>query len=92
MNLNTKSILNTISETLYYKKLKNAMNIEMQVLEKKIQEMMDLPKGKKLMGYKWIFIIKYKVDGQSRDIKQDQCKRLYIGIWDRLLEKIYTNR
>ena len=39
------------------------MNEELQALEKnKTSEVVELPKGKKTVGYRWIYTIKYKVD------------------------------
>ncbi|KAL5548947.1 hypothetical protein UlMin_004178 [Ulmus minor] len=40
------------------------MQVEMEVLEKnRTWEIVDLPKGKKLIGCKWVFTVKYKADG-----------------------------
>lgn len=42
----------------------------MQALEKnKTWELIDLPKGKKLMGCKWVFTVKYKSDGSMERYK-----------------------
>lgn len=43
---------------------KNAMNLEMSAIEKnKTWEVVPLPHGKKAIGSKWVFKVKYKVDG-----------------------------
>ena len=53
-----------VQEALNSKPWKDAINEELQALEKnKTQEVMDLPKGKKTVGCRWIYTIKYKVDG-----------------------------
>lgn len=40
------------------------MEEKMKALERnKTWEIVDLPKGKKLVGYKWVFTVKYKSDG-----------------------------
>lgn len=33
------------------------------LIRNKTWELIVLPKGKKLVGYKWVFIMKYKLDG-----------------------------
>lgn len=58
------SIPNTLFEALNYANWRNATNVEMQALEKnKTWEVLDLPKGKKPVGCKWIYTVKYKVNG-----------------------------
>ena len=53
-----------VQEALNSKPWKDAINEELQALEKnKTREVMDLPKGKKTVGCRWIYTIKYKVDG-----------------------------
>ena len=40
------------------------MRIEMEALEKNgTSEIVELPRGKKPIGCKWVFTVKYKVDG-----------------------------
>lgn len=46
------------------------MNVEMRTLEKNhIWDVVDLPKKKKLVGCKWVFTIKYKVDETNKRYK-----------------------
>ena len=53
----------TVQEASNSKPWKDAMNEELQALEKnKTSEVVELPKGKKTVGYRWIYTIKYKVD------------------------------
>lgn len=44
--------------------------MEMKVLEKnKIWELVDLPRGKQLVGCKWVYTMKYKLDGSIERYK-----------------------
>lgn len=53
-----------IQEALKIPKWKAAVNEEIQALEKNhTWEITDLPRDKKPVGCKWIFTVKYKVDG-----------------------------
>nr|CAN64787.1 hypothetical protein VITISV_014072 [Vitis vinifera] len=53
----------TVQEALNSKPRKDAMNEELQAFKKnKTWEVVDLPQGKKTVGCRWIYIIKYKVD------------------------------
>lgn len=55
------------------------MNEEMESLQKnKTWEFVDCQLGKKLIGYQWIYIVKYKVDDTIEHSKA------------RLVEKAYT--
>lgn len=50
----------------------NIMNIEMQAFEKnQIWEIVDLSEGNKPVECKWVFYIRYKANGQSRNIKRN---------------------
>ncbi|XP_024031087.1 uncharacterized protein LOC112094465 [Morus notabilis] len=70
MSLNTVSVPNTLSEALSRKEWKNAMREEMDALEKnKTWEIVDKPKGKNLVGCKWVFSLKYKADGSLERYK-----------------------
>ena len=43
------------------------MKTEMKAFERnKTWELVELPRGKKLVGCRWVFIIKYKVDGSVK--------------------------
>ena len=56
-------IPNTIQEALRDENCRKAINEEMQALEKNENwDIVELPKGKKTVGCKWIFTIKYKAD------------------------------
>ena len=60
----------TLIEAFGNEKWKQAMKVEMEVLEKNdIWEIMELPKKKKVVGRKWVFTIKYKADGFFNNIK-----------------------
>ncbi|RVW38185.1 Retrovirus-related Pol polyprotein from transposon RE1 [Vitis vinifera] len=64
VSLNTISIPTTVSEALTNEKWKQAMNMEMKALEKnKTWELVKLPTGKKLVGCKWVYTMKFRVDG-----------------------------
>lgn len=66
MSLNTVSIPTTLSEALSCEKCKNATNVKFQALEKnKVWEVVGLPKRKRLVGCKWVFIVKYKAMEQG---------------------------
>ncbi|RVX01148.1 Retrovirus-related Pol polyprotein from transposon TNT 1-94 [Vitis vinifera] len=53
-----------IQEAFKYPKWKAAVNEKVWALEKNgTWEITDLPRGKKPVGCKWIFIVKYKADG-----------------------------
>ncbi|KAL5568480.1 hypothetical protein UlMin_025055 [Ulmus minor] len=64
ISLNTISIPTTISEALSNENWKQAMNVEMEALEKnKTWDLVNLHAGKKSVGCKWVFNLKYKADG-----------------------------
>ena len=64
VSLNTIIIPNIVSEALTKRELKDAMRKEMSALEmNKTWEIVERPKGKNIVDCKWIFTIKYKVDG-----------------------------
>ena len=70
MNLNSISIPRNLSEALSNENWKHAMNVEMQALQQnKTWELVDLPNGKKTVGCKWVFSIKYKEDGSLERYK-----------------------
>ncbi|KAH9680958.1 retrovirus-related pol polyprotein from transposon RE1 [Citrus sinensis] len=62
--LSVLSIPNSVQEALKDPKWKEAMNEEMNSLQKNSTwEVVDLPEGKKPVGCRWVFTIKYKADG-----------------------------
>jgi hypothetical protein len=53
-----------VQEAIKDPRWKNAMNEEMKSLQRNaIWEVVDLPAGKKPVGCRWIFSVKYKADG-----------------------------
>jgi transposase InsO family protein len=63
VSLNTIVIPTTLSEALSNEKWKQAMNAEMEALEKnKTWELVKLPAGKKPVGCKWVYTVKYRAD------------------------------
>ena len=63
-NLNNIHILTTLSEALSNENWRQAINVEMDALEKhKTLEMVDLLVGKKPVGCKWVYIVKYRAYG-----------------------------
>ena len=62
--LSTVHVPNSVQEALKDSRWKEAMNEEMKSLHKNgTWEVTDLPIGKKPVGCRWIFTIKYKADG-----------------------------
>ncbi|BBH01411.1 hypothetical protein Prudu_011666 [Prunus dulcis] len=62
--LSTVSIPNSVQEALADSRWKDAMNEELRSLKKNATwEITDLPAGKKSVGCKWVYTIKYKADG-----------------------------
>jgi len=62
--LSSEHIPNTVQEALGNPKWNQAIIEEMAALQKnETWELMPLPEGKKAVGCKWIFSIKYKADG-----------------------------
>ena len=63
-NLDRIQIPKNIQEALEIPKLKEAVMEEIRALEKNgTWEVMNLPRGKKPVGCKWVFTMKYKADG-----------------------------
>ncbi|KAH9751848.1 retrovirus-related pol polyprotein from transposon RE1 [Citrus sinensis] len=68
--LSAVSIPNSVQEALKDPKWKVAMNDEMRSLQKnQTWELVDLPPGKKPVGCRWIYTIKYKADGSIERYK-----------------------
>ena len=63
-SLNNIHIPTTLSEALSNENWKQAMNAKMKILEKNnTWELVDLPAGKRPVGCKWVYTIKYKASG-----------------------------
>ena len=62
--LSTVYIPNSVQEALVDLRWKEAMNDELRSLKKNATwELSDLPAGKKSVGCKWVYTMKYKADG-----------------------------
>ncbi|KAM2733441.1 hypothetical protein EV2_036866 [Malus domestica] len=62
--LSTVSIPNSVQEALADSRWKDAMNEELRSLKKNATwDIIDLPAGKKTVGCKWVYTVKYKADG-----------------------------
>ena len=82
ISLNTISIPTTLSEALSSENWKQAMNLEMEALEKnKTWDLVDLPTGKRPVGCKWVFTIKYKADGSLERYKARLVAKGYTQTW-----------
>nr|KYP52900.1 Retrovirus-related Pol polyprotein from transposon TNT 1-94 [Cajanus cajan] len=69
-SLNTTTTPTSLSEALSDKKWKQAMDVEMEALEKNSTwDLVALPNGKKPVGCKWVYTIKYKADGSIERYK-----------------------
>ena len=63
-NLDRIQIPENIQEALEIPEWREAMMEEIRALEKNgTWKVMTLPRGKKLVGYKCVFTVKYKADG-----------------------------
>ncbi|RVW74757.1 Retrovirus-related Pol polyprotein from transposon RE1 [Vitis vinifera] len=68
--LSTVAIPNSVQEALADPKWKAAMNEEMKSLQNnETWELVECPPGKKLVGCRWIYTVKYKVDGSIERFK-----------------------
>ena len=69
-NLNATSIPTNVSEVLSDEKWKQAMNIKMNALKKNgTWELVTLPEGKRPVGCKWVYTVKYRTDGSIERYK-----------------------
>ena len=63
-NLDNIKIPKNIQEALEIPKWREAVMEEIRALEKNgTWDVMNMPKGNKPIGYKWVFTVKYRVDG-----------------------------
>ena len=70
IHLNTITIPKIVSEALSIREQKETMKVEMGALEKnKTWDLVELPPRKKLVGCKWVFIVKHKADGSLERYK-----------------------
>ncbi|WJZ84626.1 hypothetical protein VitviT2T_004223 [Vitis vinifera] len=68
--LSTIAIPNSVEEVLADQKWKAVMNEEMKSLQKnETWELVEYPPGKKPVGCHWIYIVKYKADGNIEQFK-----------------------
>ncbi|KAH9735112.1 hypothetical protein KPL71_017633 [Citrus sinensis] len=71
-------IPNSVQEALKDPKWKEAMNEEMNSLQKNSTwEVVDLPEGKTPVGCRWVFTIKYKADGTVERFKARLVAKRY---------------
>ncbi|XP_024031818.1 uncharacterized protein LOC112094618 [Morus notabilis] len=69
---------NSVQEALTDPRWKAAMNEEMASLQKnQTWELVDRPTGKKPIGCRWIFTMKYKVDGMIKRFKARLVTKKY---------------
>ncbi|RVW45749.1 Retrovirus-related Pol polyprotein from transposon RE1 [Vitis vinifera] len=82
-SLDDTQVPNTIQEALKISEWKKAVQDEIDALEKNgTWTITDLPVGKRPVGCKWIFTIKYKADGSVEDSRLDPS---LIGCQSRLV-------
>ena len=68
--LSTITIPNSLSEALSKREWRLAMEAEIDALQKnETWKLVDLPSGMKPVGYKWVFVVKFKGDGSLERYK-----------------------
>ncbi|PNX57906.1 hypothetical protein L195_g050641, partial [Trifolium pratense] len=68
--LSIVSIPNSVQEALMDPRWREAMNDEMKSLKKNdTWELVDCPPGKKIVGCRWVYTVKYKADGTIERFK-----------------------
>lgn len=78
-NLDSTEIPRNIQEALEIPKWRKAVMDEMKALEaNKTWNMMELPRGKRPVGCKWVFNVKYKADGTIERYKARLVAKGYI--------------
>ena len=82
--LTTTTIPSDVQEALNDERWKNAMNEEMEALQKnQTWELVKLPNGKKTVGCRWIYTIKLDSSGKVDRFKARLvAKGVYAKIWD----------
>ena len=80
----------TVSEALSNRKWKQAMDVEIEALNKNnTWELVTLPIGKKPVGCKWVYTIKYQADGTIERYKARLVAKGFTqNIWSGLLGDI----
>lgn len=54
----------SVLDALFQPKWENAIGKEMKALKKnETWDLVELPRRKQMVGYKWVFTVKYEVDG-----------------------------
>ena len=80
--LSVVSIPTNVQEALRDPRWKEAMNEEMKSLQRNSTwEVVDLPEGKKPVGCRWVFTIKYKADGSIKRFKARLVAKRYTQIY-----------
>ena len=68
-SLDSISLLNTVHEALSHSSWHNAMIDEMQALDDNGRDLVPLPTGKKAIGCRWVFTVKFNYDGHVARLK-----------------------
>ncbi|KAJ9678523.1 hypothetical protein PVL29_020646 [Vitis rotundifolia] len=77
-SIDSISTLKTVTEALNHPSWKNAMLEEIRALEDNLTwKLVDLPQGKKVVGYKWIFPVKVNPGGSIARLKARLVARGY---------------
>ena len=78
LQLSSVSIPSKLQEAIAYSRWTKAMAEEMTALEKNATwELVPLPKGKKTVGCRWVFIVKHKADGTIERYKAQLVAKEY---------------
>ena len=82
-SLSNVHIPTTLFEALSNENWRQAMNIEMEALKKnKTWELVDLFMGKRLVGCKWVYIVKYRADGTLEKYKTRLVAKGYVQTYN----------
>ena len=77
-SLYSNNVPRSIEKALQNPRWKKAMKEEILALKKnETWEKCQLPKGKKIVGYKWVFTIKYQADGTIEQYKAQLVAKRY---------------